>query len=223
MPENEVTSDVDQVVDEAVDQVAEQAPAEDDRLSAIEAELANERQARAQLEQQYNETRQAAEFYRGLAYQQQMGQQPKEQGYSPDDVPDIKTVDQIVAQRTAVIEEAIQAERMARMEAEAKAMYPDWDQVAAVTVEMAKRSRKMAEAIMSSPDPIGLTYEIGRAELAKRQPNGNQSVANRIQKNATATKTLSSVSGQSGPVKKDWKTASDAEILARAQRIIQGG
>lgn len=186
-----------------------------------QAMIAERRKAQA-MAAELESARRAAEFYRNMAMQDG-ARQP---GIDPDGVPTAGQVNEIVQQHIAPIVQEQRQRELARMDAEMREKYPDYDEVFQNTLDMTSRPENegLAEAILKTANPAMTAYMLGKTSPNFEQSNKKrvaQNVAKKIEENLNKQKTLSDVGGGAAPVpKKDWSQATDAEIDAHYRKIL---
>lgn len=199
-------------------------------ISAVQAE-----REKARIEAQKAEfyKQQYEESIRQQAYAPPVQQQtaPK---YNPDEIPDIRTVEQILEDKMNVIlQQNQQTQRQAWIsakESEARQKYSDYDDVVQKAMEMAEfLDPGYKAAILNSNNPAEMAYFIGKQhpdyKLTQEKQFQSQSTLAAIQNNAQKPPTLSqikdggSVQQQAGFYKNmpsnEWQ-AKLAEIKARS-------
>jgi len=170
-------------------------------ISAIQAE-----RTKATIEAQ------KAEFYRQQYEEKirqqsqpqfQQPQQPSTPKYNPDEIPDIKTVEEILNDRmNTILQQQQESQRRLQvdsMEAAARSKYPDYDSVVAKAVEMANFLEPgYKAAILNASNPAEMAYTIGKLHPDfnnKEKQQQAQSTLAAIQANAQKPATLSQIGG----------------------------
>ena len=179
--------------------------------------LEDERRKRQQLERE-------AEMYRRKAEILEQGQQaPSAPSYDPEDIPSYKDVSKMLDEREAGIRAETRQTQIALMVQEARRKYADYDSAYELAIKLSEENPTVAEVIMASKNPAEAIYHYGKTHpeyLTKIQQQTTKSVADQINQNLNAPKTLTSAGGGGTPsIQKDWKKASSAEINKRLEEL----
>lgn len=213
--DNNVPAEVDETTRDGFI-LAVQAEREKARIEAQKAEF---------YRQQYEES------IRQQAYNPQVQQQqPSVPKYNPDEIPDIRTVEQILEDKMNVIlqqnQETQRQARIASQESEARQKYSDYDVVVQKAVEMAQfLDPGYRAAILNSQNPAEMAYTIGKLhpdfKLTEEKQLQSQSTLAAIQSNAQKPPTLSQIK-DGGSVQQQagyYKNMADDEWRSRLARI----
>lgn len=163
-------------------------------------ELRSEREKRQRAEQQLRLAEQ--EIARQRYIEQQRSQAPQDPAYDPEDYPNVGTVQNLVRGELASVREELRQQTIQSQFDMAKKTYDDFDEVYALSVEMANDpdNAPMVEAILKSKNPAVAAYKWGKShdgyvakKLEKAKEETTTKVAEKISRNVNAPKTLANV------------------------------
>jgi len=188
-------------------------------LEAFERVRGEANEAKAELERQR---------MRAAILEQAAQQQIQQAQYDPEDVPLNKDVVRIVEERVGQIEARARQERIALQEQQAKMKYADYDQVAALAIDLIKQTPGLENVFLdpSLPNPAEALYAYGKTHhsyVPTQQKQAAQKVVETINQNLNQPKTLSDAGGGGAPsINVDWRDKAGTPEMAEKIRKVRG-